>query len=227
MGAYAGPDVVEDGLVLALDAGNTKSYPGSGTTWTDLSGNGNNGTLVNSVGYNSSNGGFLSFDGSNDYAVVNSSFQVSTSVTYSFETWIYKTSTVTNSSAILISGGFGGDTDGIMIQSELYSGNSSTIIHIKSGNGDVNAVYYNGVSQVLNEESTGTDANFNLNEWIHIAVTGITVDSTDGAAHHIGQNNNDTNKFIGRISNLKVYDRALTASEVQQNYNATRSRYGV
>jgi len=227
MGVYSGPDIVEDGLVLCLDAGNAKSYLGSGTTWTDLSGQGNNGTLENGVGYNSSNGGFLSFDGSNDYAVVNSSFQVSTSVTYSFEVWIYKTSTATNAAAMLISGGFGGDKDGIMIQSELYSGNSSTIIHIKSGNGDVNAVYYNGVSQVLTEESTGTDANFNLNEWIHIAVTGITVDSTDGAAHHIGQNNNDTNKFIGRISNLKVYDRALTASEVQQNYNATRSRYGV
>jgi hypothetical protein len=47
------PRIVTDGLVLALDAGNPKSYPGSGTTWTDLSGNGNNGTLVNGVGYNS------------------------------------------------------------------------------------------------------------------------------------------------------------------------------
>jgi len=227
MGAYSGPNGIEDGLVLCLDAGNTKSYSGSGTTWTDLSGNGNNGTLENGVGYNSSNGGSLSFDGSNDYAVVNSSFQVSTSVTYSFEAWIYKTSTATGNSGMLISGGYGGNKDGIMITSEFYSGNSSTNIHTKSENGDVNAVYYNGVSQVLNEESTGTATNFNLNEWIHIAVTGITVDSTDGAAHHIGQNNNDTNEFTGRISNLKVYDRELTASEVQQNFNATRSRYGV
>jgi hypothetical protein len=57
---------VTDGLVLALDAGNAKSYPGSGTTWGDLSGNGNNGTLVNGVGYNGSNGGSLSFDGVDD-----------------------------------------------------------------------------------------------------------------------------------------------------------------
>ena len=67
MGVFAGPEIVEDGLVLALDAGNTKSYPGSGTTWTDLSGNGNNGSLVNGVGYNSGNLGSLSFDGVNDY----------------------------------------------------------------------------------------------------------------------------------------------------------------
>ena len=57
------PKIVTDGLVLCLDAGNPKSYPGSGTTWTDLSGQGNNGTLVNGVGYVGTNGGSLSFDG--------------------------------------------------------------------------------------------------------------------------------------------------------------------
>jgi hypothetical protein len=63
MATFTGPNVVSQGLVLALDAGNSKSYPGSGTTWSDLSGNGNNGTLVNGVGYNSSNLGSLVFDG--------------------------------------------------------------------------------------------------------------------------------------------------------------------
>ena len=61
------PRIVTDGLVLALDAGNTKSYPGSGTTWTDLSGNGNNGSLLNGTGYSSDNLGVLSLDGTNDY----------------------------------------------------------------------------------------------------------------------------------------------------------------
>ena len=62
-----GPRIVTDGLVLYLDAGNNKSYPGSGNTWYDISENGNNGTLVNGVGYNSSNKGSLVFDGVNDY----------------------------------------------------------------------------------------------------------------------------------------------------------------
>ena len=66
MGAYAGPDISESGLVLALDAADRNSYPGSGTTWTDLSGNGNNGTLTNGPTYNSGNLGSLVFDGSND-----------------------------------------------------------------------------------------------------------------------------------------------------------------
>ena len=68
MGLAHSPRIVTEGLVLALDAGNTKSYPGSGTTWTDLSGKGNNGSLtsMNGNNYNSANGGYLDFDGSID-----------------------------------------------------------------------------------------------------------------------------------------------------------------
>jgi hypothetical protein len=65
-----GPKIVTDGLVLCLDAANRKSYPGTGTAWNDLSGNGNNGTLVNGPTFSSANGGNLSFDGTNDYTEV-------------------------------------------------------------------------------------------------------------------------------------------------------------
>ena len=61
------PRIVTDGLVLLLDAGNTKSYPGTGTTWTDISRNGNNGTLTNGPTFDSANGGSLVFDGVDDY----------------------------------------------------------------------------------------------------------------------------------------------------------------
>ena len=218
------PSVVSDNLLLYLDAGNPKSYPGSGTTWTDMSGKGNNGTLTNGPTFSSDNLGSFVFDGTNDHVALNSSFQVSTSGTYSFEAWIYKTATGTNNAAQLISGGQGGDKDGIIISSELFD---STTIRIFSANGDVNAIYYNGVSQPLSGSGDGTDVTYNLNEWIHIAVTGITVNSTDGGAHHIGQNNNNTNDFAGRIANLKVYNRELTATEVKQNYNSLKSRFGL
>jgi len=215
--------IVSDKLMLHLDAANTKSYIGSGTSWVDISGKGNNGTLTNGPTFSSDNLGSIVFDGSNDHVVLNSSFQVSTSGTYSFEAWIYKTATATNNVGVLISGGYGGDKDGIFIASEEFAG---TTIKVFSANGDVNAIYYNGVSQPLSG-SNGTNATYNLNEWIHIAVTGITVDSTDGGAHHIGQNNNNTNEFAGRIANLKVYDRELTATEVRQNYDALRGRFGL
>lgn len=64
---FTGPNIITDGLVLALDAGNTKSYPGSGTTWNDVSGNGNNGTLINGPTFDTGNGGSVVFDGVDDH----------------------------------------------------------------------------------------------------------------------------------------------------------------
>lgn len=66
MSIYGGPDIITDGLVFCLDAANSKSYPGTGTAWTDLSGNDNNGTLTNGPTFDSSNGGSIVFDGVND-----------------------------------------------------------------------------------------------------------------------------------------------------------------
>jgi hypothetical protein len=76
---YASGKIVTSGLVLALDAADKNSYPGSGTTWTDLSGNGNNGTLVNGPTFSSANGGSIVFDGVDDYVTcgTNSSTLVS------------------------------------------------------------------------------------------------------------------------------------------------------
>ena len=216
---------INTNLILHLDADDSSSYSGSGTTWTDISGKNHNATLAWSGGssgpaYNSDNGiGSIVFDGTNHYAVLDSSFQVSTSRTYSFEAWIYKTTNAANNAAILISGGSGGDKDGIIITSEHYW---NTDVDISSEGGPVNAIYYNGVSQPLNGANTRSTATYNLNEWIHIAVTGITVNNTDGGAHHIAQNNNNSNKFGGRIRSLKVYEGELTASEVQQNYLKSR-----
>jgi len=92
------PRIVTDGLVLALDAGNTKSYPGSGTTWTDLSGNGNTGTLTNGPTFDSANGGSIVFDGTNDYVQVTGSITV-TSAT--FITWIKRDGNQTSWSGLI------------------------------------------------------------------------------------------------------------------------------
>ena len=87
--------VVRNGLVLHLDAANRKSYPGTGTAWSDLSGNGNNGTLVNGVTYNSANNGSITFDGVNDYISIaqNSSYRFSNTQAFSISAWIRCTAT--------------------------------------------------------------------------------------------------------------------------------------
>jgi uncharacterized delta-60 repeat protein len=82
--SHYGPKLVTDGLVLALDAANSKSYPGIGTTWTDLSGSGNNGTLTNGPTYSSNNLGALNFDGIDDYSALTSNYTLSAGWTLSF-----------------------------------------------------------------------------------------------------------------------------------------------
>ena len=83
--------IVTDGLLLHLDAGNKNSYPGSGTTWTDLTGNGYNATLINSVGYTSTSGGMLTFNGSNQTATVNVNSFIRGNTSYTFSTFFYLT----------------------------------------------------------------------------------------------------------------------------------------
>ena len=71
---YANGKIVTNGLVLSLDAADRNSYPGTGTTWRDMSGNGNNGTLTDGPTFNSNNGGSIVFDGTNDYVALTPSF---------------------------------------------------------------------------------------------------------------------------------------------------------
>ena len=84
-----GPTIVTNGLVLALDAGDRNSYPGTGTTWRDLSGNNNNGTLTNGPTFNTGSLGSIVFDGVDDYVLINA-FSLLAPLTIC--SWVYKTS---------------------------------------------------------------------------------------------------------------------------------------
>ena len=127
------PRIVTDGLVLALDAGNPKSYPGSGTTWTDLSGNGNNGTLTNGPTYSSANGGSIVFDGVDDYAEITDSsnnFDLG-GIDATLEFWIYIPST---SGADVIIGKGGNTTnwnlsDGFIYQVQYDNANNRFLFY--------------------------------------------------------------------------------------------------
>jgi hypothetical protein len=218
---------VKDGLVLALDAGRTLSYPGSGTTWTDLSGNGNTGTLTNGPTYSSANGGSLVFDGTNDYVNSTSiSSQFTSDITV--EAWIYLSSYPGDWVRIIGTGGNGGNrTFGLW-----YHGPSSGgILWQRYGAGDPSifpgsptlsigtwhhiVATTSGSSHVLylNASSIGTATA--AGPW---AASGANI-TIGFAGFHTYHN--------GRMSNLRLYNRALTAAEIQQNFNATRSRYSI
>ena len=215
-------NIVTDGLVMHLDAGNSNSYPGSGTKWYDLSGNGYYATLNNGVSYDENNGGSLVFDGINDYAIGASTLNINNNVT--LEAFIYPTS-------YPVDGGFIISNLGYYL--ELY----------KSG---VIRSYYYGLSTEGYHYGTST---IPLNTWTHVAVvrdqsnntikhyvngnidntiTPITGDIRNGImTFQIGKYANGGYIFIGNISIVKIYNKALTASEIDQNYSATKQRYGL
>jgi len=227
MSTHGGPNIIEDGLVLALDAANPKSYPGSGTTWSDLSGSGNNGTLVNGVGYNSSNLGSLSFDGSNDKVTLpsNNINGLSSGTTdFSILTWVKYNATV-NYTAFFEKQNGAGNT----IRLDL--GWIANTIYLTTSNLDGTAV---------NQGSFNYGAN-NPNLWYHIALTcgGSSKKGYVNSINTLSQTftsyypDNTYNLGIGgnirvlngNIASTQIYNRALTAQEIQQNYNATKSRF--
>ena len=217
-----GPTIVTNGLVLALDAADRNSYPGSGTTWTDLSGNGNTGTLTNGPTYSSSNGGSIVFDGTDD-KVTFPNTTVSTSAGITVEVW-FRTSSGTKYQDIFdMSDAFGvwittnynstgkitasfNTTTGIM--SADYSTNTWYQVVI-SGSGTSNTLYLNGVSVATASQTVATSVNYNT----------ARIGNVDG--------DRASEYLVGNVASLKFYNRALTAAEVQQNFNAVRGRFGV
>jgi hypothetical protein len=218
MGIDIGPIEATDRLVLHLDAGNTRSYPGSGNTVYDLSGFGNTSALTNGPTYNSSNLGAFVLDGSNDYILVNSQANILSKTAYTKIAFIYISnfSTVNN----IISGGFSGQHAFWMFGTDKlnagHNGAWNTVVGATSLS--LNTWYFAAVTYsdstgwklYLNGREDGTSAStttFNGNQEIVIG------------AYSSGNN------FTGRISNIQVYNRALTSTEIFQNYHATKGRY--
>jgi len=224
---YTGPHIITDGLVLSLDAGNTKSYPGSGTAWTDKSGFGNNGTLTNGPTFNSANGGSIVFDGTNDYiSLLNNNSILNNS--YTIQSWIRLSGNRFNILSNL--------TPDSNSKNNQFGTDGSRNIYFQISLNN-NTYFYTSTTAVLNTNQwynlcftrIGTTAKVYLNgSEISITVIGASALNlqTYTSNFTIGVNTalNYTN---GSISLLNVYNRALTAQEIQQNYNSTKTRYGL
>jgi hypothetical protein len=222
------PSIVTSGLVLHLDAANTKSYPGSGTTWSDLSGNGNASTLVNGPTYSSTNGGSIVFDGSNDYA---SFYAPSLSGTATIEIWCKLAAGFSekmvmgwNSYDVYCPGGRLGYNTG---NSDLYGISAATVTSLGcAGNwkqyifemrSDVsytnNKIYVNGEIQTLSQQlATEYAATRNFNSGNGRIASWIAT---------IGY------EMPMNCAVFRVYNTALTATQILQNYNALRGRFGL
>lgn len=224
MSAGFNPKIVTDGLVLCLDAANRKSYPGSGTVWTDLSGNGNTGTLTNGPTYSSGNSGYLTLDGSNDFINGTSiSSQLTTDITA--EAWVYVSSAGVDWVRII---GTGGNTGNRTFG--LWYASDRKLLWQRYGTADP-SIY--PTSPILQ-----------LNTWHHVAATtngsshalyldGVSIGTNTAAGPWSASKEAVTIGFAGfhtyhngRISNARLYNRALTDAEIKQNFNAHRGRFG-
>ena len=228
------PRIVTNGMVLCLDAANAQSYPGSGTTWTDLSGNGNTGTLTNGPTFSSENKGSIVFDGVNDYVMLGTpSTLVGLQVPLTICAWVYPNSL---SQLSTIYGVYGGTSGG-----RLYS-----MVRVDSG-----ILKYYTSTTTGGFQSIGT-LTITTSTWQFIAVRvsgsisspTVTlfrndISQTGGLSalsaspdltvtFRIAGNQANSNESLnGRIPFLTVYNRALSAAEVSQNFNALRGRFGV
>jgi len=218
-------ELVTNGLVLLLDANNTNSYPGTGTTWTDLSGNNNNGTLTNGASYSSASGGSIVFDGVNDY-VGSFPTQISGVGSKTICAFIYPTTT---SRAGIC--GIRNSTDGWVFTINRNASGNLTYFHTTGTTVEVSAgISINNWVQVCVTYSTVTSTVILYKNGYQVGSTATSVSTIVGSSFKgvIGDEDASiTTPFKGNISNLQIYNRDLSATEVLQNFNVTRTRFGV
>ena len=215
--------VVTTGLQLYLDAGNASSYPGSGTTWTDLSGNSLTGTLTNGPTYSGTNGGSIVFDGTNDYIQCLGSLTVTAAT---FVTWIKRNGSQGTYDGILFSRGT--NTTGMNFYTSNQLGyhwnDSSSTYNWSSGLTIPDATWCMIAVSVTSTAATA-----------YLCQTGGTTTATNTVNHassllndiKIAQDDAGSRFFNGNIAIAQLYNIALSAGQISTNFQADRTRFGV
>ncbi len=231
--------IVTSGLSLNYDVPQLRSYPTTGTSITDLSGNSNTGTLVNGVAFSTLYGGNFIFDGTNDYlncgAVSNITFERTN--TFSFSFWIYPTSLSINggilskyntSSRGLTVGLNSTGAVSLVLRNTLTT--NDLVINTATGLIAINNWYY--IVVTYNGSSSATGVSFYINgakTTGDITVrNGLTATILNSQNVQLGARTAaDAVYYTGRIASASIYNKVLTADEVLQDFNANRSRYGL
>lgn len=238
-----GPNIITDGLVLYLDAANTKSYPGSGTTWFDISGNNNHFTLYNGVSFSNN---IMIFDGVNDYIqTINNLNLTSTNAV----TILYFIQVTTYGTAIKIlhelSINFNNRTDGFVAGfSDNSVGQNFEILAAVKGNIGYNIASYNKTmlddllwhQHAIIHDTTQTTTevlmygNGQPGAIVQNPVTGYSKNNTNTFGNqpfYIGSRAGTSFFSPMRLGSVQMYNRTLSAAEILQNYNATKSRFNL
>ena len=227
MAFYYKPKFVNNGLVMALDPANHKSYPGSGNVLYDLTNGGRNTTFVGDTAYNSSAKGCLSFDGTGDYTTFNS---ITLSRSGAAMSWWMAPSTIANMDL------FGDHNDNGYLrliefrQTYFYAETNSNCNYFSSPSftaftanewRNVCVVFSSNLSTwYIDGQSIGSTSNYG-SENCSTPVSNMVADTTFSRIATGGY----SGTFNGKLSHISIHNRALTASEVEQNYEALKTRF--
>jgi len=235
MGLSHSPGIVIDGLAFYHDAANRRSYSGSGTTVFDITGT-KTGILTNGVGFTTVNQGYFSFDGTNDFIDLTTNLNVGSN--FSVFAWIYP-GNINQRNAIVGNSYPYTSADGWFLSTATnYLGTSNTFfISVGADSSYRTAINGSLIPSTWNYIG-GTVTNGGGN--ITLYVSGVAVTSYQGGAMNantITYNTQDmaigrrvstnTEYFVGNIAQVQIYNRALSATEIRQNFNATRKRYEI
>lgn len=239
MSTLGGPKVTTSGLIFSLDAADKLSYPGIGTSWYDISGNGRVGTLNNGVGFSSSGSGTLVFDGTNDYVSIPFSDALNNCT-------IEMMFRATSASAL------------VYILGLSNAGSSTNSFQISMNDGSTIYAFWNSdgnpLSYVSKTGSNGSYSDYTDSTWRHYVFTRNTSTTTNhfmngvqvpnslvtrvgdqttqfggnGFTLNIGTRRQaDAFFFVGNIAVVRIYNRDLSSTEIQQNFIAMRGRFGI
>ena len=216
MSGISGPKIITSGCLLSLDATDKLSYKGSGTSWYDLSGNNTTATLTNGPTFNGVNGGSIVFDGADDYAIASNSLLVHRTSNWTYSCWL-KFSATPSAGTIF--------TNGIWFNCLLFRFETNGItVYSMSGNwGKFTLIPTLGLWYKLDFVRNGSSVDFYLNS-IYSQSISFTADIQPSSNFYIGIHA-PGECFNGNISQVSIYNKALTSQEVLQNYNAVKSRF--
>ena len=215
--------VVTTGLQLYLDAGNASSYSGSGTAWNDLSSNSRNGTLTNGPTYSATNGGSIVFDGSNDYVQCTGSLTVTAAT---FVTWIKRNGNQGQYDGILFSRGTSVTGMDLQVSNQIaYTWNNA----VNTYSWQSGLIVPDATWCMIAVSVTSTAATAYLCQASGITTATNTVSHTSSVIDDIKIAWDDAaaRYFNGNIAIAQLYNIALSAGEVSQNFEADRARFGI
>lgn len=231
------PGLITNGLVLYLDAGNYISYPASGTTIVDMSGFGNNATLINGPTYSRDNGGAIVFDGVNDYANIATSNSIDSPLAgdFSYDIWLYPDTPAYSYPKIFSKGYYGSPQNSLQLGANTTTTPKSINVELMVSGvavyplsmGYTPLQWYN----IVITRSIGDAMNLYSNSSL-VASSGIaSISASFSNAYPLrlaSRSGTPVSEYsLQRVGAFKMYNRALTATEVEQNFNATRARFGL